>query len=160
VQGLRNELLGTSASDSPWVRSDALKTVRDTELARKFAVLRSRGEPSVSDYCKLPAGNWSLAPAYRRPRPPTPPQVVCSTRFGLVIGECPSLCRIVPASLCYWRARTDTVPASWSAVYTRSPEPDAVTARQPVPARMLAATVLSVVLMTASELASGHEMYA
>ena len=51
---------------------NALKTVRDKELARKFAALRSRGEPSVSDYCKLPTGNWSLAPAYRRPRPPDP----------------------------------------------------------------------------------------
>jgi len=50
-----------------------------SELAREFAALRSRGEPSVSDYCKLPTGNWSLAPAYRRPRPPAPPQVAFLT---------------------------------------------------------------------------------
>jgi hypothetical protein len=46
-----------------------------SELARKSATLRSSGEPSVSDHCKLPTGNWSLALAYRRPRPLPPPQV-------------------------------------------------------------------------------------
>jgi hypothetical protein len=54
---------------------DALKDRPDQELARKFAALRSRGEPSVSGYCKLSTGNWSLASAYRRPRPATQAQV-------------------------------------------------------------------------------------